>query len=131
MDSLADATLWTVIATLWTVPVPPWLGRPGLLAGPGMFPDLMFYLRLSRTLGYAMLGVFVLLGLVSEGLYRAFGAMPLLALAGGVFFVAWIAQFVGHHLEGKRPSFLTDLAYLRIGPAWLVAKLLRRIGVAV
>ena len=131
MDSLADATLGAAIAALWTVPVPPWLGRPDLWAGAGMFSALMFYLRLSRTLGYAMLGVFVLLGLISEGLYRALGAMPLLAQAGGVFFVAWIAQFVGHHLEGKRPSFLTDLAYLRIGPAWLVAKLLRRIGVAV
>ncbi|HOV58788.1 MAG TPA: DUF962 domain-containing protein [Rhodanobacteraceae bacterium] len=123
--------LWTVIAALWTVPVPPWLGRPGLWAGAGMFVALMFYLRLSRTLGYAMLGVFVLLGLGSEGLYRALGAMPLLALAGGVFLVAWIAQFIGHHLEGKRPSFLTDLAYLLIGPAWLVAKLLRRLGVAI
>lgn len=123
--------LWTVIAALWTVPVPPWLGRPGLWAGAGMFAALMFYLRLSRPLGYAMLGVFVLLGLVSEGLFRALGAMPLLALAGGVFLVAWIAQFIGHHLEGKGPSFLTDLAYLLIGPAWLVAKLLRRLGVAI
>ena len=57
--------------------------------------------------------------------------MPLLALAGGVFLVAWIAQFIGHHLGGKRPSFLTDLAYLLIGPARLVAKLLRRLGVAI
>jgi uncharacterized membrane protein YGL010W len=52
-------------------------------------------------------------------------------LAIGVFVLAWIAQFVGHHIEGRRPAFFTDLVYLLIGPAWIVAKILRRIGVAV
>lgn len=36
-----------------------------------------------------------------------------------VFVVAWIGQFWGHHLEGKRPSFFTDLKYLLIGPLWV------------
>jgi uncharacterized membrane protein YGL010W len=35
---------------------------------------------------------------------------------------------VGHLIEGRRPSFLTDLAYLLVGPAWLMDKLLRRFG---
>lgn len=37
----------------------------------------------------------------------------------GIFVVAWVGQFYGHHLEGKRPSFLTDLQYLLIGPLWV------------
>lgn len=45
-----------------------------------------------------------------------------------MFVVAWIGQFIGHQFEGRKPSFLTDLAYLLIGPAWLMAKLLRRLG---
>jgi uncharacterized membrane protein YGL010W len=51
-------------------------------------------------------------------------------LAIGVFVVAWIAQFVGHHIEGRRPAFFTDLAYLLIGPAWIVAKIMRKLGIA-
>jgi uncharacterized membrane protein YGL010W len=47
-----------------------------------------------------------------------------------VFVVAWIGQFVGHLMEGRRPSFFTDLAYLLIGPAWLAGKLMRRVGIA-
>jgi uncharacterized membrane protein YGL010W len=47
-----------------------------------------------------------------------------------VFVLAWIGQFIGHKIEGARPSFFTDLAYLLIGPAWLVGKLMRRAGVA-
>lgn len=125
------AILWTAVAALWTIPVPTWLGRPGFFSGVAMFAALMFYLRLSRNLGYGMLAVFVMLGLISEGLYRVLGPTQLLWLAGGVFVAAWIAQFVGHHIEGKRPSFFTDLAYLLIGPAWIVAKLMRKAGIAV
>ena len=42
--------------------------------------------------------------------------------------LAWIAQFVGHRIEGRKPSFLTDLTYLLIGPAWVLAKLYRKLG---
>jgi uncharacterized membrane protein YGL010W len=124
------AILWTVIALLWVVPVPAILGRPGFWAGAAMFFALVFYLRLSRPLAFGMLAVFVVFGLISEGLYRVLGPLPLLWLAIGVFVVAWIGQFIGHKIEGRKPSFLTDLAYLLIGPAWIVAKLMRRLGMA-
>lgn len=123
------AILWTVVAALWVVPVPSLLGRPGLWAGVAMFFATAFYLRLSRTLGLAMFAVFVVFGLITELLYRQLGPASLLYLAIGIFVVAWIAQFVGHHVEGRRPSFLTDLAYLLIGPAWIVSKLLRKAGI--
>jgi uncharacterized membrane protein YGL010W len=60
------------------------------------------------------------------------GSRQLLYLAIGVFVVAWIAQFVGHSklFEGKRPSFFTDLRYLLIGPAWILAKAYRRLGLS-
>ena len=122
--------LWTVIALLWTVPVPESIGRAGLWAGVAMFAAMMFYLRLSRTLAFGMLAALVLLGVVTEGLYRVLGPMNLMWLAIGVFVIAWIAQFVGHQIEGKRPSFLTDVAYLLIGPAWIVAKLMRKLGIS-
>jgi uncharacterized membrane protein YGL010W len=78
-----------------------------------------------------MLALFVILGLITQGLYRALGSSNLMWLAIAVFVLAWIAQFVGHHIEGRRPAFFTDLAYLLIGPAWIVAKVMRRLGVAV
>ncbi|MEO8672239.1 MAG: Mpo1-like protein [Tahibacter sp.] len=124
------AILWCVIAMLWTIPVPAWLGRPGFWSALGMFFALAFYLRLSRPLGLAMLALFAAMGISIELLYRAIGPLPLLWIAISIFVVAWIAQFIGHRIEGKRPSFLTDLAYLLIGPTWLVAKLLRRSGIA-
>lgn len=124
------AILWSVIAAVWTLPVPPSLGQPGLWCALLMVGVLSFYWRLSRPLGAAMIALFVALALVTHVAYDALGATRLLELAGFVFVLAWIGQFVGHKIEGAKPSFFTDLAYLLIGPAWLVAKILRRAGVA-
>ena len=75
-----------------------------------------------------MLVVFVLMAWLTRWLHERLGTTQLLYLAAGVFVVAWIAQFVGHRLEGRKPSFLTDLTYLLIGPAWVLAKLYRKLG---
>jgi uncharacterized membrane protein YGL010W len=44
------------------------------------------------------------------------------------FALAWVAQFVGHHIEGKKPSFFEDLQYLWVGPLFVADVLLRRFG---
>lgn len=47
------------------------------------------------------------------------------------FVVAWVFQFIGHSslLEGKKPSFFTDLFFLLVGPAWLVHFIYRLVGI--
>lgn len=39
-----------------------------------------------------------------------------------VFVVAWIGQFYGHKVEGRKPSFFKDLLFLLIGPVWVIHK---------
>jgi uncharacterized membrane protein YGL010W len=124
------AILWATVAALWSIPVPAAAGVPGLWSCLGMAAALAFYFRMSRSLGLVMLGVFLILGAVSQALLGALGPTRLLALAATVFGLAWVGQFIGHRYEGKRPSFLTDLSYLMVGPAWLAGKLMRRAGVA-
>ena len=122
--------VWTVVALLWVIPVPPAIGRPGLWAALAMVGAFGYYMRLSRTLAAAMLVVFVSMVLVTEGLFRVLGPNGLLWTAVAVFVASWVAQFIGHEIEGKRPSFLTDLQYLLIGPLWLSRKLLRKLNIA-
>ena len=124
------AILWSVIALLWCIPVPPTMGRPGLWSGVAMAAAAIFYWQLSKRLEIGMVAVFVAFALISEGIRLQFGTDVLLWLAIAVFVVAWIGQFVGHKIEGKRPSFFTDLAYLLIGPLWVLAKLYRKLGIA-
>ena len=123
------AILWSVIALLWCIPVPPggWF-KPGIFAALAMVAASAYYLRASRVLGYGMLAVFVAMSVLTWFLQATYGTRTLLVLAIAVFVVAWIAQFVGHKIEGRKPSFLTDLTYLLIGPAWVLAKLYRVLG---
>jgi uncharacterized membrane protein YGL010W len=44
------------------------------------------------------------------------------------FMVAWTGQFVGHVIEGRRPSFFNDIAFLLIGPAWLMSRFYKKVG---
>jgi uncharacterized membrane protein YGL010W len=120
--------LWSAIAMLWCIPVPGTWFRPGVWAALAMFFAWSFYFRASRRLGYGMLAVLVALAWLTRWLHDTLGATRLLELGIAVFVVAWIAQFIGHRLEGRKPSFLTDVTYLLIGPAWVLAKAYRRFG---
>src|SRR5690606_9967059 len=100
----------------------------GIWAALAMFAAWLFYQRNSRRLGLGMLAVFLAMSALTWWLHGQLGTRGLLWLAVGVFVVAWIAQFIGHRIEGRKPSFLTDLVYLLIGPAWVLSKLYRRLG---
>jgi uncharacterized membrane protein YGL010W len=51
-----------------------------------------------------------------------------LPISAGIFVVGWIFQFVGHKIEGKKPSFFEDLQYLYVGPLFVAVQLLGRLG---
>ena len=103
------AILWSVVALLWCIPMFGTLFRNGIWAGLAMFAAWVFYNRLSRPIGYGMLTVFFILGCLCRLIEQRYGLQTLLYSAIAVFVVAWIAQFIGHKIEGKKPSFLTDL----------------------
>ncbi|MBB3179632.1 DUF962 domain-containing protein [Variovorax sp. Sphag1AA] len=52
-----------------------------------------------------------------------------LPVSAAIFVVAWIFQFVGHKLEGKRPSFFEDIQYLWVGPLFVLSKIFQRLGI--
>jgi uncharacterized membrane protein YGL010W len=54
--------------------------------------------------------------------------MTVLPLSIAVFVVAWIGQFIGHKIEGKKPSFLDDLRFLLVGPLFVLGFLYRRLN---
>lgn len=120
--------VWTVVALLWTVPVPSAFLKPGAWAVFAMVLAFAWYWKRSHRLGGALLVAFVLLALFTGWLFEVLGPVRLRWSAAVVFVVAWIGQFIGHTFEGHRPSFLTDVSYLLVGPAWLMEKFLRRLG---
>lgn len=73
---------------------------------------LLFYARLSPPLLMAMSILMLIMVLMVSWLPVGAGFFV------GLFVVAWIGQFYGHKVEGKKPSFFKDLQFLLIGPAW-------------
>lgn len=85
---------------------------------------LLFYLRLSFKI---MLATALMLAPMVWGLSQMDSHLyPSLA----IFVVAWIFQFVGHKIEGKKPSFFEDLQFLLIGPIWVLGFLMRKLGIS-
>ena len=53
----------------------------------------------------------------------------LVTLSVAIFVGAWILQFIGHKIEGKKPSFFEDIQYLWVGPLFVLSKLFDKIGI--
>lgn len=124
---------WSVVALIYSIP-------SGLLQsvfGEGnryanwavvvMALAMVYYVSLSVSLSIGMLIVsvacFTLIQLVEVNV----GAVWAVALV--VFVVAWLGQFYGHKIEGKKPSFLKDVQFLMIGPAWLMHFIFKKAGI--
>lgn len=116
--------VFSVIAGLKAVPVGNELVNPATVA---LLLAWAYYFRLSPRLA---LGILLLIPPL-YGLVLAIPAGALLPVAVGVFVLAWIGQFIGHHVEGARPSFFKDLQFLLIGPLWLLADVYRRLDIPV
>ena len=91
----------------------------------------VYYARLSTTMlfGFIVIGGLMVWGIY--GLYKitAYDAGTLAVYALVIFVVAWIGQFIGHKIEGKKPSFLQDIQFLLIGPAWLMHFIFKKVGI--
>jgi uncharacterized membrane protein YGL010W len=107
---------WSLLALLW------WASPAAAYVLIGA--ATLYYLTLSFTLAVGMLA---LAALMVYPLTRLGDATLPVALV--VFVAAWIGQFVGHRIEGKKPSFLEDVRFLLVGPAWLLGKAYRRLGI--
>lgn len=90
---------------------------------------LIYYISLSVPLSLGMLFFSALCLALANFLNIAFPG-KLWAISIGIFVIAWIIQFIGHKIEGKKPSFLKDLQFLLIGPAWLMHFVYKKIGMA-
>ena len=88
---------------------------------------VIFYLRLSISVAIGML-------LIAIGMIASINWIKLIdgevwRLSLAIFIIAWIGQFIGHKIEGKKPSFFEDIQFLLIGPAWLLSFIYKKIGI--
>lgn len=111
------AIMFTLLGLLWA-----W--HPFVALGVIVL-SLAYYAWLSMPFMWGML-------LMSLGMLGVLVWLPsgvLTTVCAVVFVLAWIGQFIGHKIEGVKPSFFDDLRYLLIGPLFVLTFAYRRLGI--
>ncbi|GAB3420197.1 DUF962 domain-containing protein [Massilia agilis] len=110
--------VFTLLGMLWAI-------NPlvALIVAEG---SLWYYAKLSRRFAA---GMFVMTTLML-GLLLFMPPMTVLPMSVALFVLAWVGQFIGHKIEGKKPSFFDDLRFLLIGPLFVLGFLYRRLNLA-
>jgi uncharacterized membrane protein YGL010W len=103
-------------------------GEPLNAAMVGFLLVFAHYLNLSFAIALGILLV------SSIGLFACYvfdGQLPvrIWLISAVIFVVSWIFQFIGHKIEGKKPSFLKDVEFFLVGPMWVIAKLYTKLGI--
>lgn len=86
--------------------------------------SMVYYARLSLVFLVTM----AVISLLAFVIVFAMGG-HVLAISVAIFVGAWIMQFIGHKMEGKKPSFFEDIQYLWVGPLFVLSKLFTKLGV--
>jgi uncharacterized membrane protein YGL010W len=123
---------WCVLGLLWSLPFPGGIRSQYPAANWAsivVLVALLYYTLLSVRLALGVLPL-LLASLWSLDRLDRWDGVPLWSICVALFVIAWVGQFIGHAVEGKRPSFFKDVQFLMIGPLWLLADLYRRLGIA-
>lgn len=126
------AIYWVTVALIWAIPTPEMLGFFNLSwAHVLVIPVLVYYFKLSGPIGAAMtlLSICVFLSISWVDSWVVNFGWSVWQLSLGIFVFMWILQFIGHHIEGKKPSFFKDLQFLLVGPAWWWVHWLKRMNI--
>jgi uncharacterized membrane protein YGL010W len=125
------AIFFSIVGMVWSIPNGP-LNYFNITllnwATISLFLVLIYYLSISIFLSFGMaLFAFtcIYLSYTIELIFP--GKLWLISLI--IFVVAWIFQFIGHEIEGKKPSFLEDIQFLLIGPAWLMHFIYKKLNI--
>jgi uncharacterized membrane protein YGL010W len=128
--------IFSLLGLIWAIPFPhlEFLGRYNNSINWASFLIafvIYYYYRLSPVLSYAMLILIMAFCAAIAGLQQMeqAGWFPMWEVCLFIFALAWTGQFIGHKIEGKKPSFLDDLKFLLIGPLWLMHFIFKRYGI--
>ncbi|MDM1548665.1 DUF962 domain-containing protein [Empedobacter falsenii] len=123
---------WTILGFISYIPTPhfyiPSFGYISIASIIALMIVSIFYFRLSVVVGLIMIFLMLIIEYFISLCNLQFGTKSWIVYLV-VFIITWILQFVGHKIEGKKPSFLKDLQFLLVGPIWLLGFILRKIGV--
>lgn len=123
---------WTILGFISIIPSKSigfrYIGEISYVSFAAIALVTLFYMRLSVLISVIMFFVMILMESFAYGVNIRFRGDSWMVYLS-VFIATWILQFVGHKIEGKKPSFLKDLQFLLVGPIWLLSFVLKKLGI--
>jgi len=127
--------VFSLLGLVWLIPFPQleFLGQYKTFFNWASFLiafAMYYYFTLSPTLFFLMIWIISLMsyGIVQIEIWEKNGGPAAWMIFLVIFVLAWVGQFIGHKIEGKKPSFLDDVKFLLIGPIWLLHFICKKIG---
>ena len=123
---------FTIVGFISLIPAPhfcaPYFGCISIASIVALFLVTIFYFTLSWRISLIMLLIMILMEHFAYAINVHFKENSWIIYLS-IFVITWIFQFIGHKIEGKKPSFLKDLQFLLIGPIWFLHFILKKIGI--
>ncbi|MBC8987331.1 DUF962 domain-containing protein [Pedobacter sp. N36a] len=127
--------VFSLLGLVWAIPFPylAFLGKYNGFVNWASFLiafSVYYYYKLSPIMSYLMLLLICLMSffIVMLEKWELAGGPAVWLVCAVIFVGSWIGQFIGHKIEGKKPSFLEDVKFLLIGPIWLLHFICKKIG---
>ena len=134
------AIFYSIVGLVWEIPLGPladikYNGFQYLnWASLTLCLVFIYYLTLSPIITLGMIvfsiGCLYLTNITENLILEGTIGIDLWAISLIIFAFAWIFQFVGHKIEGKKPSFFKDVQFLLIGPAWLMHFVYKKLNIS-
>ncbi len=129
------AIVFSLLGLLWSIPngilqslVPDRIQSYATFGTLTVILAALYYFRLSFALAIGMIIITIPMLWALNSIDQS-ASLPIWVISLIIFTIAWIGQFYGHKVEGKKPSFLKDVQFLLIGPAWLLHFVYKKIGI--
>jgi uncharacterized membrane protein YGL010W len=123
---------WTILGFTSLIPSPhfcaSYFGCTSIISIVVIILITLFYIRLSFLIAIMMIVIMLMMEHFIYLTNISMGRQSWMIYLS-VFIITWIFQFIGHKIEGKKPTFLKDLQFLLIGPIWLLGFILKKAGV--
>lgn len=123
--------MFSLFGVIWQIPNPSFFSMISdelNWVSLSLLAALIYYMQLSKWMfiGFVPVTMAIYFG---NKYFAQFGVSAHLIISLSIFVLAWIGQFYGHKIEGKKPSFLKDVQFLLIGPAWLLHFIFKKVGI--
>lgn len=122
---------WSILGFISIIPAPhlyiEYYGMISVISLLAIVIVSIYYLKLSWRIGLIMIFIMLFLEYTIYQCNIFWGSRSWMVYLA-TFAITWLFQFIGHHIEGKKPSFLKDIQFLLIGPIWLLHFVMKKLG---